>query len=134
MPNGYGKVTVDGKTWLAHRLMWTAKNGEIKDGLCVCHKCDNRKCINPDHLFLGSRFDNMQDMIAKGRAKFVGFLSPNFKGPRPKKGEENGRAVLNSALVEKIRAVCGKTNKSIAAEFGVSPATIQRVRTGANWC
>ena len=71
-PNGYGQFKLDGHMVLAHRTAWTFANGEIpKDnsyhGTCVLHKCDNRSCCNPAHLFLGSQKDNIHDMISKGR-------------------------------------------------------------------
>lgn len=64
---GYGRVGYKGLVVYAHRLSWILTYGEIVNGLCVCHKCDNCKCINPDHLFLGTHKDNTQDMIRKGR-------------------------------------------------------------------
>jgi len=64
---GYGVVGFKGKVWQAHRLSYYFHNGAIPDGLMVLHKCDNRRCVNPDHLFLGTAKDNTQDMINKGR-------------------------------------------------------------------
>lgn len=74
-PKGYGVLAGDRKGrnapkkmyYLAHRLSWEIANGAIPDGKCICHHCDNRKCVRPEHLFLGTRADNTLDMIAKGR-------------------------------------------------------------------
>lgn len=65
--SGYGVLTFKGKSHKAHRLSYKIFIGEIKSNLFVCHKCDVRACINPDHLFLGTHEDNMQDMVNKNR-------------------------------------------------------------------
>src|ERR1700741_3016734 len=80
--NGYVRVKRDGVVWYAHRLSWVSKNGPIPNGLFVLHKCDNRKCINVDHLFLGTLQDNYDDMRNKNRGN-------------PAKGEDNGQAKLS---------------------------------------
>ena len=67
---GYGQVTrrdMKPKGWMAHRLAWVLAYGPIPKGLWVLHKCDNRPCINPLHLFLGTQSDNVRDCVAKGR-------------------------------------------------------------------
>lgn len=67
LPSGYGKMGIYGRTIGAHRISFELFRGEIPNGLHICHRCDNPCCVNPDHLFAGTRQDNMQDCIAKGR-------------------------------------------------------------------
>lgn len=70
---GYGRVGVDGgKTTGAHRVSWEMHYGPVPDGCSVLHRCDNRPCVRPDHLFLGDKLANMADMVAKGRAGHTG--------------------------------------------------------------
>lgn len=112
---GYGEITFDRKRMLAHRLSWELYNGYPPGDLCVCHKCDNPSCINPSHLFLGTRKDNFWDAYIKGREGYP----PQPKNRRPvgsvhwvkihKKWrvrftEENGRKVLVGSFVSKEQA------------------------------
>lgn len=68
--NGYGAIKYNNKVIDTHRLSWILHYGEIPEKLFICHKCDNRKCVNPEHLFLGTSSDNMKDCSNKGRLVF----------------------------------------------------------------
>lgn len=65
--DGYGRIFDDGRVRQAHRTLWERANGAIPRGLCICHRCDVKACVNLDHLFLGTHTDNMRDMLTKRR-------------------------------------------------------------------
>lgn len=104
--NGYGKLTVNRKTHFAHRLMYAIAIGCIPKDMDVCHKCDNRRCINPDHLFLGTRKENMQDAVRKGR-QAKGFMLPQTKITE----------LVAAHIVEMAKA--GRPYEAIAQQFGI---------------
>lgn len=81
LTTGYGKLDHKGKTYSAHRESYKIFKGEIPKGKHICHSCDNKWCINPDHLWIGTQKQNIQDMIAKGR-------KPNLKGKNVKYSNE----------------------------------------------
>lgn len=66
-PNGYGQFTIHNKHYAAHRVMYKITYGSIQTGKIVCHSCDIRHCVNPDHLWIGTHKDNMSDCSKKGR-------------------------------------------------------------------
>jgi hypothetical protein len=128
-PGEYGRLGIGGSNDLAHRYSWTLHNGPIPNGLYVLHKCDNRPCVRPDHLFLGTHIDNVRDMCAKGRA----YLQVN---PGAVSGERSPRAVLTEAQVIEIRSRYSDRHLSaakVAAIYGVSAGTIDFVLSGKTW-
>jgi len=120
----YGRVKVRGCDILAHRYAYTLTHGEIPRGLSVCHRCDNTKCCNVDHLFLGTHRENMSDMAAKGRAARI----PN---PKPT-GEKSPTAKLLDAQIAEIRVrrEFGETVTSLAAAYGVHHSYVSRLARG----
>lgn len=118
---GYGVVRVGRKTALAHRFSYSIHKGEIPNGLFACHRCDNPSCINPDHIFLGTNQDNMNDMKLKGRSQ------DNL-------GHKNPKAKLNEEQVIKIRSISHMLSpKSLAEMFDVSRACIYDVLKRKRW-
>lgn len=122
--DGYGSF----RGWKAHRFAWKAVNGPVPRGMCVCHRCDNPHCVNPEHLFLGTVGDNNRDRAAKGRSK--GTFRPGADHPgRKRRGERHWGAKLSSAAVVEIRRrrVLNEPVADLAAEFGVHHSTISRI-------
>ena len=114
-----------GKIARAHRVSYELAFGPIPPGpgvhgtMHVMHKCDNKLCCNPAHLMLGTHKDNMADMKAKGRAD-------------KHQGETNGRAVLTPEQVKQIR-VDARGTRTIAKDYPVSRASVQRIKSGKAW-
>ena len=125
---GYGHYRYEGKSILAHRFSYMIHHPLTIDlrehpKLQVCHKCDNPKCVNPAHLWLGTHTDNMRDMETKGRGNQA-------------KGEKQGLAKLTEQQIREIREKYQKGNTSqykLADEYGVHQATIYRIITHTTW-
>lgn len=118
--DGYGQLRGFGKLRRAHRLSWRMHFGEWPE-LQVLHRCDNRLCVRPAHLFLGTPGDNVHDCVAKGRAR-GGVLY----------GRARKTAKLDDDLIPIIRASAGHA-KHVAAAFGVTTTTIYAIRNGQAW-
>lgn len=120
--HGYGVVNVNGKTTRAHRASFICASGlDIGPDTDVCHRCDNRRCVNPDHLFSGSRADNMADCARKGRIK-----TPRLQG------EYCPAAKLTEKEVLLIRADT-RSQRQIASVYGVDKGTIAAIKNGKTW-
>lgn len=127
--NGYGSMKVAGALTYAHRISWQLHCGDCPADLCVLHKCDNPKCVNPEHLFLGTRKDNAIDCANKGR-------NVAQKHPEVRRGERASRARLTSARVLAIReryARGGVTYQQIANDEGMERSTIGKIITRCLW-
>jgi len=117
--NGYGAIDGNG----SHRLSWELHNGPIPKDLCVCHKCDNPSCVNPEHLFLGTQKDNIQDMIKKGRRGDI-------------KGEKHPHSKLTEEKVRKIRdlyEIKDYTMNELADMYAVNQKTIWELLHKITW-
>ncbi len=119
---GYGGFSFKGACKKAPRVAYELFKGPIPKGMDVCHKCDERLCVNPDHLFVGTRKENMQDAIKKGRAVF----------PPHNKGEHHPNHKLTTSQVESILAD-KRTYHEIAADYGVHFSTIGYIKIKKNW-
>lgn len=116
---GYGLAWLFRRCLKAHRLSWVMHNRPLKEGEYVLHKCDNRSCVNPDHLFVGSLADNARDCRDKGRSAIRRGIACNTAKLTPEKVLEIRRSPLNSC--------------QLARKFGVRHSSIWNIRHGRSW-
>lgn len=132
----YGQMSINNKAVRVHRVMYELKVGPIPIGKFVCHKCDTPLCCNPDHLFLGTHQDNMDDRQKKGRVA-TGLRNGRYTKPESVcKGQRNGRAKLTARDVGEIRCrykAGGVLLKDLASEFHVSISAVWSIVTHQNW-
>lgn len=139
---GYGSVKRGGRTQRAHRVAWVLVRDEIPrgsghHGICVCHSCDNRRCCNPAHMFLGTHAENVADREAKGRNRPPrgdangARLHPETRA----RGEVNGGAKITEADVRALRAHyrTGATQVTLGAMFGLSQTQVSRIVRRETW-
>lgn len=120
-PNGYGRLNINGRPELAHRLAWRLFCSEITSDQHVLHKCDNPSCVRPDHLFLGDQVANNADMKSKGRYR-----------PGVSLGEAHGCAKLTEDQVREIRASSGPSELA-AKHYGISGRQVRDIRLRRSW-
>lgn len=127
--DGYGKCGFM-EEQLAHRISYKIATGSIPKGKCVLHKCDNRKCINPDHLFIGTRTDNNKDRDNKKRTARGNTHGSRTKPESRPRGENHSRAIFSDKQVQEIRnlyATGEHTHRSLAKRFGTSHSVIGQI-------
>ncbi len=128
---GYGQIDGIG----AHRVSWEIHFGAIPEGQWVLHRCDNPRCCNPAHLFLGTSKENVADMVAKSRHSRGEAHSVRLRTERRPRGETVAGSRLTEADVPAIReaAAAGETQEALAARYGVAQPTIGRLLRGETW-
>jgi DNA-binding XRE family transcriptional regulator len=122
--HGYGSLQYEGQKVGAHRVAWELTHGVIPADMCVCHRCDNPKCVNPEHLWLGTKSENALDRHVKGRSR----------GPE---GIRQHDARLNLQKAEDIRAAYATrryTQRALGVRYGVAQQSIGKIVNGRMWC
>ena len=119
---GYGEIRLQNRLWRSSRVAYHLRHGSIPSGMHVLHKCDNPLCCNPDHLFAGTNFDNMQDMLKKGRGKNRFTKRPNVTR-------------LTAEQVREIRKLhaAGSSSKVLGKTYRIDPKTVSRIVNRHTW-
>lgn len=114
--DGYGRLRRGGRTYSAHRYSYRVFKGTLPKGLCVLHRCDNTRCVNPTHLFLGTKKENMRDMLLKGR-----------------QGRSTPHLTVDQVDEIRRRVHRGESKTALAEEFSVCRSTVQDISRGVTW-
>lgn len=123
---GYGEMKIGKKAhYRVHRFCWELHHGPIPKGMFICHHCDNPSCVNPEHLFLGTPLDNVQDKMRKGRHRIASF-------PRPS-GESHYKATLTWEQVREIRSLYTSSQNTLTELATMFDISIQSIFGIVNW-
>lgn len=125
MPRGYGQLTLNERGFLAHRVAFALDGGDPATAL-VCHRCDNRRCCNPLHLYAGTPKENSADMVRRGRNQMAA------ERARARRGSLSPTAKLTDAEVLRVRHSKAPA-KVEAARLGIAKCTVERIRSGRTW-
>lgn len=133
--HGYGLFWFRGHSRRAHRVLYAHMYGPVPPELHVCHRCDNPACVRPDHLFLGTPSDNMQDSADKGRNGMQRFPDRNVFTRIRFSGEKNAHAKLTDDQAREIlrRGMSGEPVDSICKAFGLKRAHVSRIISRKSW-
>lgn len=127
--SGYGNLSESGKQGAAHRQAWELEHGNPGDDW-VLHTCDNKKCVNPNHLYLGDHTQNMADAWDRG------LMTPNNNLPpiEERGGEDAPGAKLSKKEAQEVKEMIGdKTQEEIAIEYGITQTTVSQIKLGQTW-
>jgi predicted DNA-binding protein (UPF0251 family) len=133
--DGYGQFWTPKNARHAHRIAWELTYGPIPPGLHVCHSCDNKRCVRPSHLFLGTPADNSFDMVRKGRQSRGDRHYARLHPECLRRGQQHGMAKLTDAGVRTIREewLLGVPQRTLARRFGVSQRAVWNILRGRGW-
>jgi hypothetical protein len=132
---GYGQLRFRGRTLKAHRAAWESAFGPVPAGLVLRHRCDQRQCVNPAHLQLGTHAENMGDMVRRGRSSH-GVRHQELSRARARRGERHGMAKLTEHQVREIRqlAAAGRlSQREIGRRYGIDQSIVSDIHRRALW-
>lgn len=119
---GYGRAKIQHHMFGSHRIAYYLGNHSDPGRLLVCHKCDNKQCCNPSHLFVGTQSENLYDASRKGKLIY-------------NRGENHGRAKLTVSIIEQIKSLYlqGLSQHKIAHDLSINQSTVSRIISGKRW-
>lgn len=136
--DAYPRIVIDKKSWNISRYVYTVHHGPIPHGFVIRHTCDNRLCINPEHLILGTQLDNIKDMIDRGRHYKIngtGKRLTNYSKRRKKKKPNKFGKIHKRLTEEEAKKIkhSTKTPRELSFEFGITVAAVRNVQRGISW-